>query len=200
MFGMCFPLVVGKLRMFIYLPAFLDIAPPRGSIPFMCTNGTLGPLFSKVLVTFGPEIKYSNRSTESKGGDPGARFSKAPIINGPALTLCNSIWIIDFGPEKLPALSRKGALTSKLLHFVSPIKCKTIETSLFHVNNNSFTDPLIIGAFEKRVPGGPMQKVPSLPNPTNRGCGFFYFPQEQNKCAVRRDLRFFVLIWEDWKD
>ena len=54
-------------------------------------------------------------------------------------------------------------------------------------------------------------KVPSLPNPTTRKgwphprglrplhqqCGFFYFPQEQiSKSAVRRDLRFFVLIRE----
>ena len=28
-----------------------------------------------------------------------------------------------------------------------------IETSIFHVNNNSFTGPLIIGTFEKRAPG-----------------------------------------------
>ena len=33
------------------------------------------------------------------------------------------------------------------------MRCKTIETSIFHVNNNNFTDPLIIGTFEKRAPG-----------------------------------------------
>ena len=32
------------------------------------------------------------------------------------------------------------------------VRCKTIETSILHVNNNSFTGPLIIGAFEKRAP------------------------------------------------
>ena len=30
---------------------------------------------------------------------------------------------------------------------------KLTETSILHVNNNSFTGPLIIGAFEKRTPG-----------------------------------------------
>ena len=30
---------------------------------------------------------------------------------------------------------------------------KLTETSILHVNNNSFTGPLIIGAFEKRAPG-----------------------------------------------
>ena len=51
-------------------------------------------------------------------------------------------------------------LASKLLHFVSltdsliyNVRCKTIETSFLHVNNNSFTGLLIIGAFEKRAPG-----------------------------------------------
>ena len=33
------------------------------------------------------------------------------------------------------------------------MRCKTIETSIFHVNNTSFTDPLIIGTFEKRASG-----------------------------------------------
>ena len=28
-----------------------------------------------------------------------------------------------------------------------------LKTSIFHVNNNSLTGPLIIGAFEKRAPG-----------------------------------------------
>ena len=31
--------------------------------------------------------------------------------------------------------------------------CKTIEISILHENNYSFTDPLIIGTFEKRAPG-----------------------------------------------
>ena len=31
------------------------------------------------------------------------------------------------------------------------VRCKTIETSIFHDNNNSFTGPLIIRTFEKRV-------------------------------------------------
>ena len=30
---------------------------------------------------------------------------------------------------------------------------KPTETSILHVNNNSFTGPLIIGTFEKRAPG-----------------------------------------------
>ena len=30
---------------------------------------------------------------------------------------------------------------------------KPTETSILHVDNNSFTDPLIPGAFEKRAPG-----------------------------------------------
>ena len=29
---------------------------------------------------------------------------------------------------------------------------QTIETSILHVNNNSFTGPLIIGTFEKSAP------------------------------------------------
>ena len=33
------------------------------------------------------------------------------------------------------------------------VRCKTIETSMFHVNPNSFTGRLIIGTFEKRAPG-----------------------------------------------
>ena len=31
--------------------------------------------------------------------------------------------------------------------------CKTIETSILNVNSNNFQGPLIIGTFEKRVPG-----------------------------------------------
>ena len=50
-------------------------------------------------------------------------------------------------------------MASKQLHFVSLIdseldcyhvRCKTFETSILHVNNNSFTGPLI---FQKRTPG-----------------------------------------------
>ena len=33
------------------------------------------------------------------------------------------------------------------------VRCKTIYTSIQHVNNNSFTGPLIIETFEKRAPG-----------------------------------------------
>ena len=53
---------------------------------------------------------------------------------------------------------RERGLASKILHFVSLIdtvynvRCKTIETSIFHDNNNSFTGPLIIRTFEKRAP------------------------------------------------
>ena len=49
-------------------------------------------------------------------------------------------------------------LASKLLHFVSLTDSfimfdAKLLNSILNVNNNSFTDPLIIGAFEKRVPG-----------------------------------------------
>ena len=37
----------------------------------------------------------------------------------------------------------------KLFHHV---RCKSIETSILHVNNNSFTGPLIIGTFKKQAP------------------------------------------------
>ena len=56
------------------------------------------------------------RDAEMRTGS-GARFSKAPIINGPVKLLLFkwkievlyiSIWIFDFGPEKLPGLSRNG--------------------------------------------------------------------------------------------
>jgi len=48
---------------------------------------------------------------------------------------------------------RARVLANKLLHFVSftDVGCKTIKTSILHVNNNSFTSPLIIGTFEKRL-------------------------------------------------
>ena len=32
---------------------------------------------------------------------------------------------------------------------------EAIETSVLHVNDNSFAGPLIIGTFEKRAPGPP---------------------------------------------
>ena len=49
-------------------------------------------------------------------------------------------------------------LDSKLLHFVSLTDSfimfdAKLLNSILNVKNNSFTDPLIIGAFEKRAPG-----------------------------------------------
>ena len=49
-------------------------------------------------------------------------------------------------------------LASKLLHFVSLTDSfimfdAKLLNSILHVKNNNFTDPLIIGAFEKRAPG-----------------------------------------------
>ena len=49
-------------------------------------------------------------------------------------------------------------LASKLLHFVSLTDSfimfdAKLLNSILHVKNNNFTEPLIIGAFEKRVPG-----------------------------------------------
>ena len=35
------------------------------------------------------------------------------------------------------------------------LRCKTIETSIFHVNGDNLLDPLIIGAFEKRATVSP---------------------------------------------
>ena len=50
---------------------------------------------------------------------------------------------------------RARVLASKLLHFILltdsfiMLDIKPTETSILHVNNNSFTGPLITGAFEK---------------------------------------------------
>ena len=49
-------------------------------------------------------------------------------------------------------------LASKLLHFVSLTDSfimfdAKLLNSILHVKNNNFTEPLIIGAFEKRAPG-----------------------------------------------
>ena len=54
---------------------------------------------------------------------------------------------------------RARVLASKLLHFVLltdgliMLDIKPTETSILHVNDNSFMGPLIIRAFEKRAPG-----------------------------------------------
>ena len=54
---------------------------------------------------------------------------------------------------------RARVLASKIVHFVSltdsfiMLDKKTIEISIFHVNNNSFRGPFIIGTFEKQAPG-----------------------------------------------
>ena len=56
---------------------------------------------------------------------------------------------------------------SKLLHFVLLTDIfitlgATIETSSMHVNNDSSTDPLIMGTFDKRAPG-PINQVYGSP-------------------------------------
>ena len=56
---------------------------------------------------------------------------------------------------------------SKLLHFVSLTDIfitlgATIDTSSLHVDNNSSTDPLIMGTFEERAPG-PINEVYGSP-------------------------------------
>ena len=59
--------------------------------------------FSKVLVTFGPEIKYSNQNIKNKGTGPAQQTT----------SFCFTNWQFY-------------------------VRCKTIETSILHVNNKSF--------------------------------------------------------------
>ena len=53
---------------------------------------------------------------------------------------------------------RARVLARKVLHFFSltgsfiMLRCKTIKTSILHVNNDGFTSPLIIATLEKRAP------------------------------------------------
>ena len=87
------------------------------------------------------------------------RFSKVPIT-------FQSRNLIEYSNQNLKA----RILGDKLVHFVLltdsfiMLICKTIETSILNVNNNSSPGPLIIGTFDKR-PSGPVyeQVIP--------GCG-----------------------------
>ena len=69
-------------------------------------------------------------------------------FSGPKSNIQIEIWRI-----------RARVLASKLLHCVSltdsfiMLAAKRFKPLQLHVNSNSFTGPLVIGAFEKRVPG-----------------------------------------------
>ena len=93
-----------------------------------------------------------------RGLSPGARFLKVPVTFRGRNQIFKSKYIYIKKKSAVPGQQTTPFCFINCRQFYH-VRCKTTETSILHVNQNSFTGPLIIGTLKKRAPASQINEA-----------------------------------------